>query len=63
MSSKDIALHIPIFVGQDFRSWKEMMSDYLGAQRLLGYAPGQRQRPVAANAVQPTQDELVAMAD
>jgi hypothetical protein len=63
MSSKDIALHVPIFIGQDFRSWKEMMSDYLGAQRLLGYVLGQRQQPVAANVVQPTQAKLVAMAD
>jgi hypothetical protein len=63
MSSKDIALHIPMFVGQDFRFWKEHMTDYLGAQRLLGYALGQRQRPVAAIMVQPTQAELVAMVD
>jgi hypothetical protein len=49
MSFKDIALHVPIFIGQDFWSWKEMMFDYLGAQRLLGYALGQRQRQVAAN--------------
>jgi hypothetical protein len=39
------------------------MEDYLGAQRLLGYALGQCQRLVAANTVQPTQAELVAMAD
>jgi hypothetical protein len=63
MSSKDIASHVPIFIGQDFRSWKEMMSDYLGAQRLLGYALGQHQRPVAANVAQPIQAKLVAMAD
>jgi hypothetical protein len=63
MSSKDIALHIPIFIGQDFRSWKEMMMDYLGAQRLLGYALGQHQMPVAANVAQPTQAELTAQAD
>jgi hypothetical protein len=63
MSSKDIALHIPMFVGQDFWFWKEHMTDYLCAQRLLGYALGQRQRPVAANVAQPTQAELVAMAD
>jgi hypothetical protein len=63
MSSKDIASHVPMFVGQDFRFWKESMMDYLGAQRLLGYALGQRQRPVAANVAQPTQAELVAMAD
>jgi hypothetical protein len=63
MSSKDIALHIPLFIGQDFWFWKEKMEDYLGAQRLLGYALFQRQRPVAANAAQPTQAELVAMAD
>jgi hypothetical protein len=30
-SSKDIALHIPIFIGQDFQFWKEKMEDYLGA--------------------------------
>jgi hypothetical protein len=52
-----------MFVGQDFRFWKESMMDYLGAQRLLGYALGQRQRPVTANVAQPTQAELVAMAD
>jgi hypothetical protein len=52
-----------MFVGQDFRFWKESMMDYLGAQRLLGYALGQHQRPVAANAAQPTQAKLVAMAD
>jgi hypothetical protein len=63
MSSKDIALHVPMFIDQDFRFWKESMTDYLGAQRLLGYALGQCQRPVAANAAQPTQAELVAMAD
>jgi hypothetical protein len=51
-----------MFISQDFRFWKESMTDYLGAQRLLGYALGQRQRPVAANAAQPTQAELVAMA-
>jgi hypothetical protein len=63
MSSKDIALHVPMFIGQDFRFWKEHMTDYLGAQRLLGYALGQHQRPVAANAAQPTQAELTAQAD
>jgi hypothetical protein len=52
-----------MFVGQDFRFWKESMTDYLGAQRLLGYALGQRQRPVAANVAQPTQAELTAQAD
>jgi hypothetical protein len=54
MSSKDIASHIPMFVGQDFHTWLEKMMDYLGSQRLLGYALGQRQRPVAANVAQPT---------
>jgi hypothetical protein len=63
MSSKDITLHVPLFIGQDFWFWKEKMEDYLGAQRLLGYVLGQHQRPVAANAAQPTQAELVAMAD
>jgi hypothetical protein len=63
MSSKDITSHIPLFIGKDFQFWKEKMEDYLVAQRLLGYALGQCQRPVAANAVQPTQAELVAMAD
>jgi hypothetical protein len=63
MSSKDIASHIPMFIGQNFRFWKESMTDYLGAQRLLGYALGQHQRPVTANVVQPIQAELVAQAD
>jgi hypothetical protein len=63
MSSKDIASHIPMFISQDFRFWKEAMMDYLGAQRLLGYALGQCQRPVAANVAQPTQAELAAQAD
>jgi hypothetical protein len=63
MSSKDIALHVPMFVSQDFRFWKESMTDYLGAQQLLGYALSQGQRPVAANMAQPTQAELVAMTD
>jgi hypothetical protein len=63
MSSKDIASHVPIFIGQDFRFWKEKMTDYLGSQRLLGYALGQCQRPVAANVAQPTQAELMAQAD
>jgi hypothetical protein len=63
MSSKDIASHVPMFIGQDFRFWKESMMDYLDAQRLLGYALGQHQRPVTANVAQPTQAELVAMAD
>jgi hypothetical protein len=61
MSSKDIASHIPIFVGQDFRSWKEQMTDYLGAKRLLGYGLGQHQRPVAANVAQPIQAELTVI--
>jgi hypothetical protein len=63
MSSKDIASHVPMFAGQDFRFWKESMTDYLGAQRLLGYALGQRQRPVAADVAQPTQAELAAQAE
>jgi hypothetical protein len=63
MSSKDIASHVSIFVGQDLWSWKEQMMDYLGAQRLLGYALGQCQRPVAANVAQPTQAKLMAQAD
>jgi hypothetical protein len=63
MSSKDITSHVPLFIGQDFRFWKEKMEDYLGVQRLLGYALSQCQRPVAANVAQPTQAELVAMAD
>jgi gag-polypeptide of LTR copia-type len=44
-------------------TWLEKMTDYLGSHRLLGYALGQHQRPVAAIAAQPTQAELVAMAD
>ena len=36
--------------------------DYLGSQRLLGFALGQRQQPVPAAAGQPTQAELTAMA-
>jgi hypothetical protein len=63
MSSKDIASHVPMFVSQDFRTWLEKMMDYLGSQRLLGYVLGQCQRLVAANVAQPTQAELVAMAD
>jgi hypothetical protein len=63
MSFKDIASHVPMFAGQDFRFWKESMMDYLGAQRLLGYALGQHQRPVAANVAQPTQAELAAQAE
>jgi hypothetical protein len=63
MFSKEIALLVPLFVGQDFRTWVEKMTDYLGAQRLLGYALGQRQRPVAAIVAQPTQAELTAQAD
>jgi hypothetical protein len=63
MSSKDIASHVPVFVGQNFRFWKEKMTDYLGFQRLLGYALGQRLRPVPANVAAPTQAELTAMAD
>jgi gag-polypeptide of LTR copia-type len=63
MSSKDIASHVPMFIGQDFRTWLERMTDYLGAQRLLGYALGQRLRPVPANVAAPTQAELMAMAD
>jgi hypothetical protein len=63
MSSKDIASHVPLFIGQDYRTWLEKMTDYLGSQRLLGYALGQRQRPVAANTVQPTQAKLTAMAE
>ena len=63
MSSKDVSSLIPVFIGQDFRSWKEKMSDYLGSQKLLGYVLGQHTRPVAANAAQPTQPELTAQAD
>jgi hypothetical protein len=63
MSSKDIASHIPIFISQDFCTWVEKMTDYLGSQRLLGYALGQHQRPVTAIAAQPTQAELAAQAD
>jgi hypothetical protein len=63
MSSKDIASHVPLFVGQDFCTWVERMTDYLGAQRLLGYMLGQHQRPVAAIAAQPTQPKLTAQAD
>jgi hypothetical protein len=63
MSSKDIASHVPVFIGQDFQSWKEQMTDYLGAQRLLGYVLGQCQRPVTANVAQSTQAELTAQAD
>ena len=37
--------------------------DYLGSQKLLGYALGQRQRPVTANMAQPTQPESMAQAD
>ena len=37
--------------------------DYLGSQKLLGYALGQCQRPVTANAAQPTNAELMAQAD
>ena len=43
MSSKEVAQLIPIFVGQDFRSWKEKMTDYLGSQKLLRFVLGQRQ--------------------
>jgi hypothetical protein len=63
MSSKDITSHVSLSISQDFQFWKEKMEDYLGAQRLLGYVLGQRQRPVTANTAQPTQAELVAMAD
>jgi hypothetical protein len=63
MSSKDIASHVPMFASQDFRFWKESMTDYLGAQRLLGYALGQCQRPVAADVAQPTQAELATQAE
>jgi hypothetical protein len=63
MSSKDIASHVPMFIDQDFHTWQEKMMDYLGFQRLLGYALGQCIRPVAANVAQPTQAELAAMAD
>jgi hypothetical protein len=63
MSSKDIAAHIPMFIGQDFCTWLEKMTDYLGSQRLLGYALGQHQRPVAANVAQPIQAELAAQAN
>jgi hypothetical protein len=63
MSSKDIALHVSMFVSQDFHTWLEKMMDYIGSQRLLGYALGQHQRPVTAIAAQPTQAELMSQAD
>jgi hypothetical protein len=63
MSSKDIALHVPLFVGQDFHTWVEKMTDYLGSQRLLGYALGHRRRPVTAIVAQPTQAKLTAQTD
>jgi hypothetical protein len=52
-----------MFVGQDFCTWLEKMTDYLGSQRLLGYVLGQHQTPVAAIAAQPTQAKLTAQAD
>jgi hypothetical protein len=52
-----------MFVGQDFCTWLEKIMDYLGSQRLLGYALGQHQRPVPAIAAQPTQAKLTAQAD
>ena len=61
MSSKDVAQLVPVFTGQDFRSWKEKMMDYLGSQRLLGFVLGQHQQPVPAATGQPTQAELMAM--
>jgi hypothetical protein len=63
MSSKDIASHVPMFVGQDLCTWLEKMMDYLGSQRLLGYVLGQHQRPVAAIVAQPTHAKLTAQAD
>ena len=63
MSSKDVTLLVPVFVGQDFHSWKEKIMDYLGSQKLLGYELGQRQRPVTANVAQPTNAELTAQAE
>jgi hypothetical protein len=62
-TSKEITSLIPIFVSQDFRSWKEKMMDYLGSQKPLGYVLYQCQRPVTANVAQPTQAELTAQAD
>ena len=62
MSSKEVAQLVPVFVGQDFRSWKEKMMDYLGSQKLLGFALGQHQWPAPAAAGQPTQAKLMAMA-
>jgi hypothetical protein len=63
MSLKDIASHVPMFISQDFCTWLEKMMDYLGSQRLLGYALGQHQRPVAAIVAQLAQAELMAQAD
>ena len=62
-SSKEISSLIPTFNGQDFRSWKEKMTDFLGSQRMLGYVSGARPRPVPADAAALTAAEQVAMAD
>jgi hypothetical protein len=62
-SSKEISSLVPIFNGQDFRSWQQKMRDYLGSQKLWGYAAGTRGRPSPAVAGAPTPAELTAIAD
>ena len=62
-SSKEVSSLVPVFNGQDFRSWQQKMRDYLGSQKLWGYAAGTCVRPSPANAGAPTAAESTAMAD
>ena len=62
-SSKEVSSLVPIFDGQDFRSWQQKMRDYLGSQKLWGYAAGTRVRPSPATTGAPTAAELTAMGD
>ena len=62
-SSKEVSSLVPVFNGQDLRSWQQKMRDYLGSQKLWGYAAGTRGRPSPAAAGAPTPAEQTAMDD
>src|SRR5271169_5321339 len=63
MSSKEISSLVAVFNGQDFRTWQQKMRDYLGSQKLWGFAAGTRIRPSPADPAAPTAAEITAMSD
>src|SRR5271154_3837660 len=63
MSSKDISNLVPVFNSQDFRAWQQKMKDYLGSQKLWGFAAGTRVIPTPANPAAITAAEQAAIDD